>query len=102
MNFAQVSPVKDPMERFKRVPIFKTDWQLEQYRLRQLRTFHKIYDMIVLGERADWNTSVCNNMFHNECQYRNLHRQNTNDAMIQVLKTDFKVAAPWNPECAED
>jgi hypothetical protein len=102
MNFAQVSPVKDPMERFKRVPMFKTDWQLEQYRLRQLRTFHKIYDMIVLGERADWNTSVCNKMFHNECQYRNLHRQNTNDAMIQVLKTDFKVAAPWNPECVED
>ena len=102
MNFAQVSPCADPLQRFKRVPIFKTDWQLEQYRLRQLRTFHKIYDMLILGERADWNTAVCNNMFHNECQYRNLHRQNTNDAMIQVLKSDFKIAPAWDPENVED
>ena len=65
MNFAQITPTANALERFKRVPIFKTDWQLEQYRLRQLRTFHKIYDMVILGERADWNTSVCNNMFHN-------------------------------------
>jgi hypothetical protein len=102
MNFAQISPCSDPLQRFKRVPVFKTDWQLEQYRLRQLRTFHKIYDMLILGEHADWNTSVCNNMFHNECQYRNLHRQNTNDAMIQVLKSDFKIAPSWDPENVED
>jgi len=41
-------------------------------------------------------------MFHNECQYRNLHRQNTNDAMIQVLKSDFKIAPSWDPENVED
>lgn len=51
MNFAQITPVSNPLERFKRVPLYKTDSQLEEYRLRQLRTFHKIYDMLVLGER---------------------------------------------------
>lgn len=102
MNFAQITPTANAMERFKRVPVFKTDWQLEQYRQRQLRTFHKIYDMVILGEKPDWNTSVCNNMFHSECQYRNLHRQNTSSAMLQILNQDFVVAPLWNPEEVND
>jgi len=102
MNFAQITPQADPMQRFKRVPLFKTEWQLEEYRKRQLRTFHKIYDMVVLGERPDWNTSVCNNMFHSECQYRNLHRQNSSSNMLNILNQDFVVAEPWNPEEMED
>lgn len=102
MNFAQITPTPNAMERFKRIPVFKTDWQLEQYRQRQLRTFHKIYDMVILGEKPDWNTSVCNNMFHSECQYRNLHRQNTSSAMLQILNQDFVVAPLWNPEEVND
>jgi hypothetical protein len=102
MNFAQVTPQEDALKRFKRVPVFKTDWQLEQYRLRQLRTFHKIYDMLILGERADWNTAVCNNMFHSECQYRNLHRQNSASSMLNILQADFVQAEPWNPEELND
>lgn len=102
MNFAQVTPTPNAMERFKRVPIFKMEWQLEEYRKRQLRTFHKIYDMVILGERPDWNTSVCNNMFHSECQFRNLHRQNTSSAMLQILNQDFIVAPLWNPEEVND
>ena len=98
MNFAQITPDADALKRFKRVPVFKTEFQLEEYRKRQLRTFHKIYDMVIGGERPDWNTAVCNNMFHNECQYRNLHRQNTSSSMLNVLNADFIVAAPWNPE----
>lgn len=102
MNFAQVSPQDDPLKRFKRVPVFKTDWQLEEYRQRQLRTFHKIYDMLILGERPDWNTSVCANMFHSDCQFKNAHRQNTASAMLNILKTDFSIQAPWNPETVKD
>lgn len=102
MNFAQITPDADPLKRFRRSPIFKTEYQLEEYRKRQLRTFHKIYDMVVLGERPDWNTSVCNNMFHSECQFRILHKQNTGDAMLQVLKQDFIVAPLWNPEEVND
>jgi hypothetical protein len=102
MNFAQVTPQEDALKRFKRVPVFKTDWQLEQYRLRQLRTFHKIYDMLILGEQPDWNTAVCNNMFHSECQFRNLHRQNSASSMLQILKSDFVIAPAWNPEKLND
>lgn len=102
MNFAQITPEADAMKRFRRSPVFKTEWQLEEYRKRQLRTFHKIYDMLILGERPDWNTAVCNNMFHQECQFRNLHRQNTSDAMLQILKSDFIIAPLWNPEEVND
>jgi hypothetical protein len=98
MNFGQVTPNADAMERFKRVPLFKTDFQLEQYRLRQLRTFHKIYDMITLGEQPDWNTAVCSNFFHTDCQFKNLHRQNSSSGMFAILNQDFKVAEPWNPD----
>lgn len=98
MNFAQITPEADAMKRFKRTPIFKTDYQLEEFRKRQLRTFHKIYDMIILGERPDWSTDRCNNMFYSECQYRNLHRQNTSSAILNVLNADFIVSKPWNPE----
>jgi hypothetical protein len=102
MNFAQVAPQADAMQRFRRVPIYKTEYQLEEYRKRQLRTFHKIYDMLVLGERPDWNTSICNNFFHSECQYRNLHRQNTASSMFQILQSDFVVGPEWNPETLKD
>jgi hypothetical protein len=101
MNFATLTPCENPMDRFKRLPIFKTDFQLEQFRQRQLRTFHKIYDMVTLGEHADWNTNVCNNMFHSECQYKNLHKQNTSSAMFKILETDFEVKPLWNPENLE-
>jgi PD-(D/E)XK nuclease superfamily len=101
MNFAQIAPDADPMKRFKRVPLFKTDWQLEEFRLRQLRTFEKIYTLLMSGGRPDWNTSVCNNMFHSSCQYRNLHRQNSSSAMLQILNADFTVGKAWDPQSAD-
>jgi hypothetical protein len=102
MNFAQIAPEADAMKRFRRIPIYKTAYQLNEYAQRQLRTFHKIYDMLVLGERPDWNTAICNNFFHSECQFRSLHRQNTPSALFNVLNSDFKVGTEWNPETLKD
>lgn len=102
MSFAQITPTKEAHERFKRVPIFKTEYQLEQYRLRQISTFSKIYDMVVLGRTPDWNTAICNNFFHSECQYRNLHRQNTQTGFLNVLNSDFVIGEQWNPEEVKD
>ena len=39
MNYLGVAYNTDMHKRFKRLPIDKTDWQLEQFRLRQLTTF---------------------------------------------------------------
>lgn len=98
MNFAQVTPDADAMKRFRRVPLYKTEYQLEEYRKRQLRTFHKIYDMLVLGERPDWNTSTCNNMFFSPCPYKELHSQNNGSNMLTILNNNFVVSKEWNPE----
>lgn len=102
MNFAQTSPEPDAMKRFKRIPIYKTDFQLEEWRLRQLRTFHKIYDMLVLGERPDWNTGHGCKFFNSDCIYKRLHQQNSSSNMISILNADFVVGKPWDTETVND
>lgn len=99
MNFIQIKSEPDPQKRFKRVPLFKTPFQLEEYRLRQLRTFKKIFQLVIEGDGvADWNTNLCNSWFYQECMFRNLHRQGTQAAQDLVRITDFKVAEPWDPQ----
>ena len=102
MNFAQLTPEPDFYKRFKRIPIFKTDFQLEEWRLRQLRTFHKIYDMIILGERPDWNTSQGCKFYNYDCTYKRLHQQNSSENMLTILQSDFVVGKPWNTETVNE
>lgn len=98
MNYVQVKAEQDFNKRFKRIPIFKTEFQLEQYRLRQVQTCKKIFEFIINGEVATWNTSVCNNMYHQKCPFHSLHRQNNPESMFSILENQFVVAEPWNPE----
>jgi hypothetical protein len=98
MNFAQLTPEAEFHKRFRRIPIFKTDFQLEEWRLRQLRTFHKIYDMIVLGERPDWNTSQGCKFYNYDCTYKRLHQQNSSENMLTILNADFVVGEAWDTE----
>jgi hypothetical protein len=102
MNFIQVKDEPDPLKRFKRVPIYKTQWQLEEFRLSQLATFEKIFSLVTTGRRADWNTTVCNNYWHASCQFKNVHRQGSESAMFAILNQDFEVKPAWDPENCED
>jgi hypothetical protein len=102
MNFVQVKSEPDLNKRFKRIPIFKTDWELEQYRLRQLRTFQKIYDLMFTNVTADWNTAICNNFFHTECPYRAIHRQNSLESQLVLIQSDYEITPPWDPENIKD
>jgi PD-(D/E)XK nuclease superfamily len=102
MNFIQVKNEPDNNKRFKRIPLFKTDWQLEQYRLRQLSTFRNLLDLTISGRAADWNTSVCNNYWHQPCQFKNVHRQGSAASQLLILNQDFEVQPEWNPETVED
>lgn len=101
LNCVQITPPADKEDynkRFKRIPLLKTDYQLETWRLRQLRTFSKIYDLVIGGAVADWNTSICANMFHRDCPFKNLHRQNGQSNLLTILNADFIQGEPWNPE----
>lgn len=104
MNFIQIKSEPDSNKRFKRVPLFKTPWQLEQYRIRQISTFRKIFEVFITQERpADWNTNLCNSMFYHECPYRQVHRQGSAESMETILESNYVVIDPWNPEkMAED
>lgn len=102
MNYVQVKQESDFNKRFKRIPIFKTDYQLEQYRLRQLSTFERIFSMVTTNRTPDWNTSVCGNTFHQDCTFKGLHRQNTERDMFRILENDFYKAPAWDPDNVEE
>jgi hypothetical protein len=82
--------------RFKATPINKTPGQLEEFRLRQLRTCKKIVELLN-GETADRNTNICNNIYNRSCPYRELHRQPTEQRQ-GTLRQFYEVREAWNPE----
>lgn len=102
MNYVQVKGEEDFNKRFKRIPIFKTEWQLEEYRLRQLQTMKGILELILSGDRPTMNTSVCNNVYHKKCPFHRLHRQNSPENMLTILRNDYEVAPIWDPEDMRD
>jgi hypothetical protein len=97
MNFIQVKPEEDATKRFSRMPIFKTDWQLEQFRLRQIRTMYDIYNMLYDEVPAYWNTSACKSYMHGDCSFYHIHRLGSEEEMNKLLNIDF-ARGIWNPE----
>lgn len=101
MNHIQVKPAKDFRERFTRHPMRYTDWDLEQYRLRQVATARDIFNMVIDsfdGIPPQYNASVCTNWFHNECQFYNVHKHKGADAQNFVLLHDFVKKPIWDAE----
>lgn len=106
MNFIQVKAAKSLEERFKRIPIYKTDLELEEYRQRQISTAARIYQLLEnyredrTGLRPTYNTMVCTNWMHRECPYQSVHRQNSIENQLMILNADFtkNQAEIWNPE----
>lgn len=83
-------------ERFKRTRLRKSQSQLDEYIERQRVSFVKVFDLIMGNRKADWNTMVCDNIFHHACQYKALHEvapENRPD----VLNTHYVKIDLWNP-----
>lgn len=95
MNFLQVKPEQDISKRFKRIPIYKTDWELEEYRQRQISTVARLYQLLEnyredrTGLRPYFNHMACTNYMHTTCQFQSAHHQNDNESMLRILNTDF-------------
>src|ERR1017187_1036495 len=102
INFIQIAFDSDNNKRFKRLPLLKTPYQLEQYRLRQVDTIKHIVEMLIEERTPVWNTSMCNNFFHNTCLYQPLHRQGSESSMFTILESDYKVGEEWNPETVDE
>ena len=111
MNFLQVKPAKANMaDRFKRVPLYKTDEELEMYRQRQISTAARIYQLLEnykedgSGLQPFYNHMACTNWMHRNCLFQPVHRQNSRQNQLTILNVDFvkDQSGVWNPEQVED
>lgn len=100
MNYLQIAlPPKDKTnaDRFKRMPLYKTDQQLEDYRLRQIQTGRTILNLLLNPEiLPSYNTMMCSNWMHRDCPFKQVHRLDTTSAGI-ILNSAF-VRHEWKPE----
>lgn len=101
MNLIQKKPTDTPAERFKRAPIRKTAWQLEQYRMRMCSTVvHLIKDLerYTQGIPAPRDTTKCSNWFHRDCVYRDVHRQGSLEGELATLNNGYIKLPIWNTQ----
>lgn len=101
MNYIQVKQAKDLREQFSRIRMHKTDFQLEEFRLRQISTARDILNMLFgnfAGLPPFYNTAACTNYWHRDCSFLTVHKQPSKQAQLVVLNTDFARKDIWDPE----
>lgn len=99
MNFLQVKPEDDPSKRFKRLPLYKTNNQLEEYVGRQISTASSIFNLLCNGNRKPfYNTMVCDNYMRHTCPHKRLHSQNDEQSRLTILNADYTTGNHWDPE----
>lgn len=101
MNLISKTSTPTPQERFKRVAIRKTAWELEQYRLRMSATAkHLLEDMerVACGLSVYRNTSMCDSWFRRECTFKDICRQQSKDGELLTIQNGFIKAPLWDTE----
>lgn len=100
MNYISKAIPKEG-ERFRRLPIMKTDEQLEDYRLRMLGTSEDLFKALVRytsTKVSTRDTSKCTNWFMSNCPYIAVHRQNSRANELAVLNSFYEKKPIWNTE----
>jgi hypothetical protein len=98
LNFILTKPEADMNKKFQRIPLYKTPNQLEEYRVRQISTAAKIYQLLFQGRPPDFNGMVCNNYFHSLCPYQPVHRLGRTEDQLVILNREFVQGHVWDPE----
>lgn len=92
----------DSEPRFKPTYVHKTSQQLEEYRMRQLKTCRRIYELAALSKtlesygQIEFNANICNNIYNSPCPFRELHRQ----PFIQregTINQFYEIKPAWDP-----
>jgi hypothetical protein len=92
----------DSDPRFKPTLITKTNQQLEEYRMRQLRACKRVYELASSSAKlenygaVEFATDKCNNIYNSPCPFRELHRQ----PFIQregTIAQFYEIKPAWNP-----
>lgn len=95
VNHLQVKYTAQYADRFKRTTIPYSPAKLEQWRLRQIRTFKRMYDLLVNEESPDWNTQTCHNIYNYPCSYRTLHEADPVNRQA-IIDAHYVQIEPWN------
>lgn len=101
MNLICKEPKANANERFLRIAIRKTVYQLEQYQKRMYLTCESLYrdmESYALGLPPQRNTQVCQNWMHLQCPYFNVCRQGSADGVQATLNNAFVQVKIWNTE----
>lgn len=94
-------PAKDPMDRFRRICIWKTSTQLESYKERMISTCDSILadiERYAKGKSVKRDTSHCTNWFHGKCVYYDVHTQADTFGEQATLKNGFVQLPIWDTE----
>jgi hypothetical protein len=87
---------KDRQPRFKQTPIHKTHSQFEDFKARQLSTYKRICELLFNDKTPEWNTLICNNVFMRPCQFKEIHRQ-PSEEWENAIKHHYVIGKSWNP-----
>lgn len=103
MNLISKARTADSKDRFKRIPVRKTAWQLEIYRQRMVATarrmFEDLHNLACSNERSTYrNTQVCQNWFNRNCQYFDICRQGSLDGEMATINNGFITVPLWDTE----
>jgi hypothetical protein len=100
MNFVSKSVPKEG-DRFKRIPILKTSYQLEEYRKRMLLTGEEIFRALVKYaniQSMSRDTSKCTSWYMHDCPFLAIHRQNSRENELAVANSFYEKKKIWNTE----
>lgn len=101
MNYISKAATDNPLDRFRREPIYKTQEQLEDYRLRMVYTAEDIFrDLIRFVQTGivERDTSKCTNWYMHDCPYLAIHRQNSKRDEDAIRNSLYKIAPIWDTE----
>lgn len=94
-------PAKSPMDRFKRMCIWKTESQLSDYKERMIQTCFEILSDAVMYQSkhsVKRDTSHCTNWFHGRCPYYDIHTQSDKFGEQATLQNGFVKLPIWDTE----
>ncbi len=103
MNLISKKPNEDSSARFKRIPVRKSSYQLEAYRVRMISTALHLLDDLAVYTGASFNdvprnTTACTNWHMGVCAYRDVCRQASKEAELITLNNGFLKLPIWNTE----
>ncbi len=101
MNLISKAPTKEPQERFKRISIRKTSWELEQYKLRMQNTATHLLCTVAayVNEHPVYrNTHLCQNWMHRTCSFFDICRQQSREGELVAIRNGFTTVPLWDTE----